>query len=196
MTYLDKTDFLILSKLREDARVSLKELSSITNISIPTAASRIRRLKNRGIIKQLTVSIEIQPIMNVITAFISLKTKLPNIKIAIEKIKNIDEVSEAYFTTGQYDIILKVHAPNMETLNKLLTEKLSIIEGVETTTSSFVIETITDFAGPVLRPNLGFKIKCDNCERIVGDEYIKNVIDNEYHFFCQKSCFLDFTRKS
>ncbi len=193
---LDKTDFLILSKLREDARVSLKELASIANISIPTAASRILRLKNIGIIKRLTASIEIQPIMNVIIAFISIKAKLPNIKMMIEKIKDMDEVSEAYLTTGQYDIVLKVHVPNMQALNRLLNEKLNIIEGVETTSSSFVIETVTDFAGPVLRPNLGFKIKCDKCGRIVGDEYIKNVIEDKYHFYCQKSCFLDSTRKS
>lgn len=196
MIYLDKIDFIILSHLREDSRLPLKELASIANISIPTAGSRILRLKNLGIIKQLTASIEIQPIMNIITAFISIKSKLPNIKKTLKKIKDMDEVSEAYLTTGKYDIILKVHAPDMQTLNRLLTEKLNTIEGIDTISSSFIIETVLDLAGPVLRPNLGFKIKCDECGKIVGNEYITKVINKEYQFFCQQSCFLDFTRKS
>lgn len=196
MTYLDKTDFLILSYLREDSRLPLKKLASIANISIPTAGSRILRLKNLGIIKQLTASIEIQPITNIITSFISIKSKLPNIKKMIEKIKDMEEVSEAYLTTGQYDIILKVHVPDMQTLNKLLTDKLSVIEGIETISSSFIIETVLDLAGPVLRPNLGFKIKCDECGKIVGEEYVKKEIDKKNQFFCQQSCFLDSTRKS
>ena len=196
MTHLDRIDLKILSILREDSRASLKEFASAANISIPTARSRIIRLKDLGVIKRLTVSIELQSMANVISSFISIKARLPNIKSVVEQLRDIDEVSEVYLTTGQYDIILKVHVPDMQTLDRLVTHQLSSLEGVETAESSFVIETVKDTAGPVLRPNLGFKIECDNCGEIVAEKYVKKIVDDKEYYFCHEPCFLAFTRKS
>lgn len=193
---LDKVDFLILSLLREDSRATLKEIALVANISIPTARSRIIRLKDLGVIKRLTVDVELQPITNIVTAFISIKATLPNISAVVKQLQDIDEVSEAYLTTGQYDIILRVHAPDMQTLDRLITQKLSSIEGIMTASSSFVIETVRDISGPTLRPNLGFQIECDKCGKIVGDEYIKKIIEGRDIFFCGEPCYISFTRKS
>jgi hypothetical protein len=73
---------------------------------------------------------------------------------------------------------------------------LSSLEGVETAESSFIIETVKDIAGPVLRPNLGFKIECDNCGEIVAETYVMKIIDDREYYFCREPCFLAFTRKS
>ncbi len=153
-------------------------------------------MKNLGVIKRLTVVVELQPITNQMTAFVTLKARLPDIKAIVERLKDIDEVSEAYVTTGQHDIILKIHAPDMKTLDRLMTEKLSALEGVETAYSSFVIETVKDIVGPVLRPNFGFKIDCENCGGIVTEVYVKKVIDGIDYFFCGEPCLAAYTRKS
>lgn len=194
--YLDKVDYRIISLLREDSRISLKDLAVAADVCIPTARSRILRLKEMGVIKKLTVSVELQPVTNQVTAFMTLKTRLPNIKAIVEQLENMVEVSEAYVTTGQHDIVLKVHTPDMQTLNKLVTEKISRLEGVETAYSSFVMETVKDVIGPVLRPNFGFKIECGNCGEVVGDKYIAETVDNREHIFCGESCLSTFTRKS
>lgn len=186
--YLDKADYRILSLLREDSRVALKELAAAADVSIPTARSRIIRLKDLGVIKRFTASLELQSITNQVTAYITLRTRLPNIKTVVEHLKDIDEVSEAYITTGQHDVILKIHTPNMQALNRLVTQKLSSLEGVETAYSSFVIETVKDIIGPVLRPNFGFKIDCENCGGIVGEGYVKKLTDGREHFFCSEPC--------
>jgi DNA-binding Lrp family transcriptional regulator len=196
LTHLDRVDLKILLLLREDSRASLKEFALAANISIPTARSRIIRLKDLGVIKNLTASVELQPITNIITSFISIKARLPNIKAVVEQLRDIDEVSEVYLTTGQYDIILKLHVPDMQTLDRLVTLQLSSLEGVETAESSFIIETVKDIAGPVLRPNLGFKIECDNCGEIVAETYVMKIIDDREYYFCREPCFLAFTRKS
>jgi DNA-binding Lrp family transcriptional regulator len=196
LTHLDRVDLKILSLLREDSRASLKEFALAANISIPTARSRIIRLKDLGVIKNLTASVELQPITNIITSFISIKARLPNIKAVVEQLRDIDEVSEVYLTTGQYDIILKLHVPDMQTLDRLVTLQLSSLEGVETAESSFIIETVKDIAGPVLRPNLGFKIECDNCGEIVAETYVMKIIDDREYYFCREPCFLAFSRKS
>ena len=196
LTHLDRIDLKILSLLREDSRASLKKFASVTNISIPTARARIIRLKDLGVIKSLTASVELQSMTNIITSFITIKAKLPNIKTVVEQLRDIDEISEVYLTTGQYDIILKLHVPDMQTLDRLITLQLSSLEGVETAESSFIIETVKDIAGPVLRPNLGFKIECDNCREIIAETYVKKIIDHKEYYFCREPCFLAFTRKS
>ncbi len=193
---MDKADYVILSRLQKDSRTPLKELASAADVSIPTARSRMFRLKDLGVIKQLTASWELQVITNQVTGFLTLKTKIPNIKALVNEVKNFDEVSEAYLTTGQHDIILKIHVPNMQAVDVLVTQKLSSIEGIETIHSSFVIETIKEVFGPILRPDFGFKIECDNCSNIIGEGYVTNLVDNKEVFFCSNNCSKEFSRKS
>src|SRR3972149_2898564 len=155
---LDKVDYRILTLLREDSRISLKELAKVANVSIPTARSRIINLKKIGIIK-LTISIELQSITNQITVFILLKTKLPNIKSVLE----------------QLDKIVK-------------------LEGVETSDSNFVMETVKNVSGPILRPNFGFEIECQNCGGLVRDKYLAKIEDKD-EFFCSEKCISEYIRK-
>ena len=175
----------------------MKELAEAAGVSIPTARSRILKLKDTGVIKRLTVDVDLRSVTNCVTAFITLRTRLPDVKAAIERLKGLDEVSEAYVTTGQHDIVLKVHAPNMEALDQLVTKRLGVIEGVETASSSFVIETAKSFVGPVLRPGFGSKIRCDGCgDDIQNEEGFVRTIDGQALFFCDESCLTNFARKS
>ena len=194
--YLDSVDYKILSLLHENSRTALKDLAAAAGVSIPTVRSRMLRMKSLGVIKRFTALIDLQTITNQFTAFITLKTRLPNINAVINRLKDMDEVSEAYITTGQHDVILKINVQNMQTLNKLLTQKISSLEGVEVAYSSFVIETVKDVAGPVLRPNFGFRIKCENCNNIVEEGGIMRIIEGEEYFFCSEHCLSTFTRNS
>jgi len=192
--HLDKIDYRILTLLREDSRISLKELAKVANVSIPTARTRIINLKKMGIVK-LSVSIELQSITNQITVFILLKTKLPNINSVLEQIQKIIEISEIYITTGQSDIILKIYAPDMQSVEKIIMEKIGKLEGVETSQSNFVMETIKNVSGPVLRPNFGFKIKCEKCGELVRDTFSIKIEDKD-EFFCSEKCLSEYIRKS
>jgi DNA-binding Lrp family transcriptional regulator len=193
---LDLTDYKILSLLRENSRTPLKELATIADVSIPTARSRIMRLQDLGVIKKLTVSIDLQTITNQVTSYIALKTKLPNIKEIVSEFKKFDEVSEAYLTTGQFDIILKIQVPDMNSVDKFVTEKLRGIEGIETVHSSFVMENIKEFVGPTLRPNFGFKIDCETCGNKIGEKYSRENKEGVDYLFCSEACLSAFTRKS
>ncbi len=54
---LDEYDLLLISALREDARLSLRDLSSIVGLSAPAIASRLKRLEGAGIIQAYRVII-------------------------------------------------------------------------------------------------------------------------------------------
>jgi DNA-binding Lrp family transcriptional regulator len=145
----------------------------------------------------LTADVDLRPVTNCVTAFMTLNTRLADIKAVVEKLRDIDEVSEAYVTTGQHDVILKIYAPNMEALDLLVTERFSRIEGIEVAKSSFVIETAKDTVGPILRPGFGFRIKCDTCKGeidcCVG---LTKVFHGQERFFCGEQCLATFGRKS
>src|SRR5690349_5924637 len=54
---LDTIDQRMLDALARNARISLKELAEAAGLSSPSAAERLRRLEERGVIEAFTVNI-------------------------------------------------------------------------------------------------------------------------------------------
>ncbi|MBO6258917.1 MAG: Lrp/AsnC family transcriptional regulator [Succinivibrio sp.] len=57
MLELDATDLLLLAALRQDSRLSLRDLGKKASISAPSVASRLKRLEEAGIIIGYTVQL-------------------------------------------------------------------------------------------------------------------------------------------
>ena len=57
MISLDESDIQLLCALRDDSRLSLRDLGSKCSLSAPAVASRIRRLEQQGVIKGYTLCI-------------------------------------------------------------------------------------------------------------------------------------------
>ena len=62
-----------------------------------------------------------------------------------EQLIKIPEVIEAYYTTGQYSILLKVVAPDIDRFQHILINKLQSIEEVRST------ETLISLQNPIYR---------------------------------------------
>ena len=63
----------------------------------------------------------------------------------INQLKEIDEVVEAYYTTGQYSILIKIMTCSIEDLQWLLIDKIQAIEKVRAT------ETLISLQNPIHR---------------------------------------------
>ena len=50
-------------------------------------------------------------------------------------LKNIEEVTEAYLAYGVYDIVAKIEAPDMETIKRVISEKIRALQAIKTTTT-------------------------------------------------------------
>lgn len=185
---LDEVDFRILSLLQRDGRASLKQLAKEANVSVPTARFRLLRLKQLGVIKRFTAAIDVQRLAGGLTAFITLKAKLPDVSAAAQALREMEEVSEAYLTTGEHDLIVRVVVPDMRGLEEFVLRKLSRIPGVETYRSSFLIEPVKEQYGPTLRPGFGVKLECHQCGKVISGEMIRQVIDGREHYFCCQTC--------
>lgn len=192
---LDEVDFRIVGELQKDGRARLKNLAKAASVSIPTARERINRLIQLGVIRQFTAALDADKLAGGVTAFLTLKAKLPDLKSLAQALGSLDEVSEAYITTGQHDLILKVFLPDMAAMQDFILHKLSQIGGVELVNSSFVVETVKEHFGPTLRPGFGVKLFCNyDSKQIVGEMIKKNFQGHEYYFCC-KTCAASFERE-
>ncbi len=191
---LDEVDFRILKELQEDGRAPLKNLAKAADVSIPTARSRIQRLVQMGVIRKFTTALDAHKLVGGVTAFITLKAKLSDLKTLADAVSSMVEVSEAYITTGQHDVILKVYMPDMAAMQEFILHKLPQIGGVEGSSSSFVVETVKEQFGPTLRPGFGVKLFCNYDGNQIAGEMIKKNFEGREYYFCCPTCASSFER--
>lgn len=149
MTEFDDTDLRILSLLKENARMTTKEISKELEIPQTTVHNRIRRLAQKGIIKRFTIDIERKKIGKGLIAYIlctvsyrsSGGEKINQIEVA-RVIKELPEVEEVTIVTGNNDLIVKVAVKDVDALNDFVIFTLRNIEGVERTVTSVVLSEI------------------------------------------------------
>jgi Lrp/AsnC family transcriptional regulator, regulator for asnA, asnC and gidA len=136
MLEIDDFDKLILVELEKDGRKPYSEIAKKLGISNTMVHQRVGRLKTLGIIKKLALELDERKMGYEWSAFtgIILKEDSDSEKI-IEKLKEIPEVVECYYITGQYTLYIRIVAKNSEHMRKVLYEKIDLIPGVLKTES-------------------------------------------------------------
>lgn len=82
--------------------------------------------------------------------FCNVKLRRINREIAqdfIERIKEVQQVSECYNISGNFDYMLKIHAPNMSAYQEFILNTLGAIESVGSIESTFVMSEIKNECG-------------------------------------------------
>jgi Lrp/AsnC family transcriptional regulator for asnA, asnC and gidA len=120
-------------------------------IDVPdaTISHRLKRLE-QAVIKGYTVILD-PPTMGLeMTAIIIIQTETEKhsaVKIALSK---LEEVSEVYSVSGEYDLLIKLWAHDMEELNHVINSKIRSIDGVEDLTEMIVMERVKEGTVPLL----------------------------------------------
>ncbi|MBQ9584265.1 MAG: Lrp/AsnC family transcriptional regulator [Bacteroidales bacterium] len=144
-TILDKTDINILKALQENARITNKELAAKVHLSPSPVYERLKRLENEGYIEKYTAVLNAEKLNLGFIVFCSVKLQKLNTDIAgdfVEKIRQIPEVTECYNISGEYDYLLKIHAPDMKYYNQFILNVLGRIESLGSIQSSFVMNPV------------------------------------------------------
>ena len=110
---LDKLDEKILKMIAEDARVPFLEVARECNVSGAAIHQRIQKLHNLGIIKGSEFVLDANKIGYQTCAFLGIFLKDPGqFKHVVAELLKIPEVVECHYTTGQYDMFIKIYAKN------------------------------------------------------------------------------------
>ena len=150
MENLDKTDLQILRILQENARLTTKELAARVNLSSTPVYERLKRLETQGYIKKYIAVLDAEKLDQGFVVFCKVKLRRLNKLIAndsIQVIRNIPEVTECYNISGNYDYLLKIHAPDMKYYQQFLLEVLGTIDSLGSLESTFVMDEVKHVYG-------------------------------------------------
>lgn len=145
MDRLDKTDLQILRTLQKNSKLTTKELAAQVNLSTTPVFERLKRLESEGYIKKYIAVLDAEKLNFGFIVFCSVKLKRLNRDIAAEFIhiiQDIPEVSECYNISGEYDYLLKIHAPDMKYYQEFILNVLGTIDSLGSLMSTFVMAEI------------------------------------------------------
>ena len=123
---LDTLDYKILTMLSENARRPYLEIARECGVSGAAVHQRVQQLYAMNVIKEAITVINPSSLGFETCAYIGLLLKEPSkSEMIIDAIRKIPEVVECYYTTGQYDMFIKIYAKNNEDLLRLIQKNLS-----------------------------------------------------------------------
>ncbi len=132
--HIDGIDKAILHHLMQDARMPILQIAREIGISGAAIHQRLRKLENRGIISGTKMIVEPKALgyktLSFVGIFLDTASKYSS---AIHRLKEIPEVIESHYTTGNYAIFVKILCRDNEHLMQLLNKKIQTIEGVSRT---------------------------------------------------------------
>ncbi len=131
---LDGIDKKILRHLMEDARRPILEIARDIGISGAAIHQRLRKLENAGVISGSKFIINPKVLGYTTMAYIGifLDRAMSNPR-AVAALKEIPEVLECHYTTGNWSILIKVLCKDNEHLMYVLNKNIQQIEGVSRT---------------------------------------------------------------
>ena len=122
---LDSLDGQILRLIANDARIPFLEVARACNVSGAAIHQRIQKLTNLGVIKGSQFVLDPEKVGYETCAYVGLNLKDPGqFDSVTEALRNIPEVVECHYTTGQYDIFIKLYARNNHHLLNVIHDKL------------------------------------------------------------------------
>lgn len=131
---IDAIDKTILHELMEDARKPILEIARSIGISGAAIHQRLRKLEKAGLIEGSKLVINPRILGYTTLAFVGVYLdKAVSSPQAIKKLKEIPEVLECHYTTGNWSIFLKILCKNNEHLMAVLNKNIQAIDGVSRT---------------------------------------------------------------
>ncbi len=143
---VDEKDRKILEILKENSSLSTYKISKKTLIPVTTVNNRIKKLKKMGIIKRFTVEIDKTKLGFNLSAYILIHVSLKELKETNTTVKDLLKaikmnpiIESADNVTGDIDIILKIHAKDIDEIDNYVVNTLTRYKGIEKTITGLIL---------------------------------------------------------
>lgn len=140
---MDDIDTAILRSLIRNSRITISQMSKEIDVPDATISNRLKKLEDE-VIKRYTMILDWSKVGLDITAIIIIQTESEKHESVKEELSRLEEVSEVYSVSGEYDILIKVWVPGIEELNQLINSKIRSVDGVEDLTEMIVMERVKE----------------------------------------------------
>ncbi len=142
---LDKLDLRILQLLQGNSKITNLDLSKTIGLSPAPTLERVKKLEQIGVIESYHAFVNATSMGLKVQTFIlgNFAWQKPNtMETFTQKIKEIEEVVECYFITGEADFMMKVVCQDLQSYEKLLFQKISQIQEVERVRTLMTLSTV------------------------------------------------------
>jgi len=146
---LDEKDTAILALVQRDCKLTAREIARKIDSPITTVFAKIKRMEERGVIKEYRAVLDPKKLSFGTTAFILASVtygvrneeKPFSQRERAAEIAKFPEVQEVHIITGDWDLLIKLRAESVDTIGQFVIDKLRFVRGIEKTLTCMVFET-------------------------------------------------------
>ena len=142
---LDIIDKKLINLLQKDTKQTTKQLSLQLNLSVTAVYERIKKLEKEKVIEKYVAIINKNKIEKSFLVFCHVKLVQHSREYVTtfeREILKLEEVSECFHVSGDYDYILKIYVKDMAAYRDFMVSKLTAIKYIGSTHSIFTIEQV------------------------------------------------------
>ena len=148
-TKLDDKDLMVLSMIQKDCKLTAREIASAIDSPITTVFAKMKRMEELGIIKEYKAILNPRKLDCGATAFIlaSVSYEAKNDQQELSQrdiakaVAKFPEVQEVHIITGDWDLLITHKGRDVDTVGKIVIDKLRLVRGIEKTLTCMVFET-------------------------------------------------------
>ncbi|QUB63309.1 Lrp/AsnC family transcriptional regulator [Prevotella melaninogenica] len=140
---LDETDRKILRILQRNSDLTVKELAAKLHLSTSPTFERQKRLERDGYIERYMAVVNPHKVGNGIMVLCNIRLKQHSQELIQEfmnVVQNLEEITECYNTSGDYDFLIKVYTRDMKSYQQFMLNTLGTINCIGSLHSIFVID--------------------------------------------------------
>lgn len=138
---LDNIDLHILEIITQNARIPFKDVAAEVGVSRAAVHQRVNRMIEMKVITGSGYHIDPRKVDYKTCTYVGVFLEKGGFYGDVaEELKEIPEIVECHYTTGQYAIFVKVYARDNEHLKEVLSEKVQKISGISSTETFISLE--------------------------------------------------------
>ncbi|MEU8348211.1 Lrp/AsnC family transcriptional regulator [Streptomyces sp. NPDC048845] len=139
---MDAIDRALLAELQRDATQSYAALGGTVGLSAGAAHERVRKLRERGVIRRTAAEVDPAEVGAGLLAFVTVESTSWMGDTAAAFAAH-PEILEAHVVAGSASVLVKVRTATTEQLQDVL-RRIHAIDGVNGTRATIVLETLLD----------------------------------------------------
>ena len=144
---LNKIDEQLLGLLAKNGRATLNDLAKKVGLSVSPCQTRIKKLEKQKYILGYHAQINYQKLEKAHIAFVQVSLSDTRAKALEEfniEIGKLDAVEQCHMIAGGFDYLLKVRTSDIKSYRLLLSEKISSLPHVASTSTFVSMQSIKD----------------------------------------------------
>jgi DNA-binding Lrp family transcriptional regulator len=142
---LDSIDCAILNELQQSGRLSNQELAQRVHLSPSACLRRVKKLEDAGVIDRYVALLNPKAVGRHGTSFtiINLESmNTPLLEAFEQAVRDAPEILDCYYVAGSNDYLIRFAYRDAEDLERIHTEVLMRLPGVERSNSMLVLRTV------------------------------------------------------